>query len=530
MTRFNDVTQRLQKALPRPAALAAWMALATFTLVTAIALAGGRSHLAKNEQLQSQATAPTIALAPSDPAILSPADRSLYAMILDKQQKKDISGAEELIGQLNNTRLIGYVLAQRYLNTSYKPSATELKDWLAQHSDEPQARHIASLARTRGLLVTLPTAQPLKGEGYSDHMGRTVMPDSWFAGISAWRDGDYAQADSIFSKLGDNDDLSDWQRAATYYWAYRTNDKLGDASAARTALNNAAHYPTTFYGLIANAQLGHHPVIAEAPEVSDTLRNSPRAIRAALLTQINDDDTAEDELRALYSASTPADRRGIVTLASELNMPNLEMRLARTPGLSTAEQVFAQFPAPQYMVDLHPVMDSALLLAVARNESGFRDEAKNRSSGALGMMQMLPATARAVEKKVGQDLLQTADAAGNATIADRLSDPAMSARYAAEYLKMLAKEPAIKGNLINLLVGYNAGPATVITWKNAGHSMNDPLLYIESIPYAETRNYVMQVSAQYWVYQSMLDQKPTSLTALAHGQWPQLPQPQLVAR
>lgn len=520
MTRVDDITRRLKKALPRPAALAAWTAIAAFAFVTAVALTGGRDRLATPEQAQEAQAAP---VAPNDPSTLSAADRGLYAMILDKQQRNDFSAADELMSQLSNTNLLGYVLAERYLNTHYKPSADELKLWLANYSDQPQARHIASLARMHGVAVIEPkVAPPLKGEGYTDHMGRTTMPDNWFSALSFWREGNFEKANAIFKTVSENEELSDWQRAAGYYWAYRTNDKLGESSAAETALNNAANYPTTFYGLIANAQLGRHIVTGEAPEVSDALRNDPRAIRADLLTQIGQNDDAEAELRALYSAATPTNRRGIVTLASEMSMPNLQMRLAHTPGLTTQEALFAQFPAPQYMVDLHPVMDSALLLSVARNESGFREEARNGSSGALGMMQMLPATARAVEKRVGHDLM-TADASnGTASIAERLSDPAMSARYAAEYLKILSKEPAINGNLINLLVGYNAGPATVVSWKNPTRNLNDPLLYIESMPYSETRNYVMQVSAQYWVYQLMMDETPTSLNAIAHGEWPQL--------
>jgi soluble lytic murein transglycosylase-like protein len=522
MTRFDDIVRHLKNALPRPAALAAWMAIGVFALLTGVALTGGRDRLAAPEP-QSQ-EAQTAQPAHEDPSVLSTADRGLYVMILEKQQSNDFTAADELMTHLANTNLLGYVLADRYLNTHYKPGADELKLWLANYADHPQARHIASLARMHGVAVIEPKiAPPLKGEGYTDHLGRTTMPDSWFTALTDWREGNFEKANAIFAKLSEDDDLSDWQRSAAYYWTYRTNDKLGESSAAETALNDAAKYPTTFYGLIASAQLGRHPVVAEAPEVTSTLRKDPRAIRAALLTQIGQSDDAEAELRALYSAATPANRRGIVTLASEMNMPNLQMRLAHTPGLSAQEAMFAQFPAPQYMVDLHPLMDSALLLSVARNESGFREVARNQSSGALGMMQMLPATARAVEKRVGQELV--ADAGVNTPIAERLSNPAMSARYAAEYLKILAREPAINGNLINLLVGYNAGPATVVTWKSAGRNVNDPLLYVESIPYSETRNYVMQVSAQYWVYQLMMDETPTSLDAIAHGQWPQLPHP-----
>jgi soluble lytic murein transglycosylase-like protein len=104
----------------------------------------------------------------------------------------------------------------------------------------------------------------------------------------------------------------------------------------------------------------------------------------------------------------------------------------------------------------------------------------------------------------------------------RLSDPAISARYGAEYLRILMREKAIGNDFIRLLVGYNAGPGTVASWQSATRNIRDPLLYIESIPYPETRNYVMQVSAQYWVYQLLMDEKPESLAALARGEWPSI--------
>ena len=124
-----------------------------------------------------------------------------------------------------------------------------------------------------------------------------------------------------------------------------------------------------------------------------------------------------------------------------------------------------------------------------------------------------------IERRVGAEL---ADAVPDelTSITARLGDPTTSVRYGAEYVKILSADPTIKGNLVRLLAGYNAGPAAVANWQSAA---NDPLLYIESIPYAETRNYVMQVLAQYWVYQSLDGQTPATLAAIRQGNWPQEP-------
>lgn len=512
--------RNISRLVPRPAPAAAMLAIFTFMALTGLALTD-RDRMAAPAIPDVTANANTSSYSPSE---LSPADRGLYAMIERAQEKKDYREADQLIDHLGNRYLIGYMLAERYLSPGYEVRDEELTAWLTNYADHPQAPHIAAIAKRRGIAFALAkSTAPLKGEGYSDHQGRSAMPDSWYTALNFWREGNYEQARSIFTKLSENEDLSDWQRSATYYWAYRAADKQGESHDAHASLKHAAEYPTTFYGLLAGKQLGSMNIAAEAPEVSDTLRNDPRAIRAALLVALDRNDDAEVELRALHGSVAKSERGGIVTLASELGMPNLQMRLSRTTGLTESEALFAHYPAPQYMVDLNPVMDSALLLAVARNESGFRELARNDSSGAMGMMQMLPSTARVVERRVGESLLREASASdSSAPLAERLNNPALSARYGAEYLKMMTREPAIGQNLVHLLIGYNAGPGTAANWKSAGRNINDPLLYIESIPYAETRNYVMQVSAQYWIYQMLLDRKPTTLSALAKGEWPQL--------
>jgi soluble lytic murein transglycosylase-like protein len=498
----------------------AWLAIAVFVFVSVAALQG-RNHLVvpADTAVFSSTSAET---PKADPFYLSDADRARYHAIHQLHTQGDFSAADAHIETLVNRGLLGYALADRYLSTAYRTTDEELRAWLHTYHDHPQATRIASLAAAHGIpaqVTDLPA--PLRGDGGSDHLGRSSMPDAWFTALEQWRTGDYQDAFATFAALSNQEELSPWQSAAAAFWAYRAADKLGDDAAADRYLRAAASADHTFYGLIAHASLGTTSLSVEAPEVSNALRRNPHAVRAALLTQLGKSEAAEQELRQLYASASPSDRKGIVTLASDLALPNLQMRLARTPGLSEAEQRFAHFPMPHYMVRLHPIMDSALLMAVARNESAFREVAQS-SAGAVGMMQMLPSTARSVERHVGEDLLRlsaTGDAA-SVPIAERLNDPALSARYGAEYLKMIANQPAVKGNLVHLLTGYNAGIGRVISWKAMAGGMQDPLLYIESMPFAETRNYVMQVSAQYWTYQMMMDESPETLKQLAQGHWP----------
>ncbi len=512
------IVSRIASLIPTPAQAGAWAFVLAFTALTTTALVSGHSTPAPTPTTQEATVAPAQEM--PEGSTLSREDLGLYTMLFKAEEQGDSARGNALMAQLDNRDLVGYALATRYLGGTYKASAEELTQWLENYSDHPQAARIARLASARGVKVALPkTPAPLRGDGHTDHLGRSTMPDSWFTALSHWRAGDYKTASTLFTQLTKEKSLSEWQKSAAFYWAYRADDKRGDDDSAETHLSNAAAYPTTFYGLLAGAQLGEFAIEIEAPEVSDALREDNRAVRAKLLADLGNIDAAETEIRALYSATPEAERGGIVTLVSEMDLPNLQMRLARTPGLSESEEIFAKFPMPYYMVKLHDEVDSALLMAVARNESGFRDVAQSEV-GAAGLMQIMPATAKMVERNLGREHLQLASAEGLNSLAERLNDPAMSARYGAEYLNMLRRMPAIGNNLIHLLVGYNAGPGTVISWKAVTRNMRDPLLYIESIPYAETRNYVMQVSAQYWVYQLMMEEKPTSLMALAKGQWP----------
>ena len=74
-----------------------------------------------------------------------------------------------------------------------------------------------------------------------------------------------------------------------------------------------------------------------------------------------------------------------------------------------------------------------------------------------------------------------------------------------------------------VIAAYNAGPNAVARWDINNRAQNDPLLYIESIPYAETRGYVTTVLRNYWMYERQSGEQTASLKALAQGAWPRFP-------
>ena len=487
----------------------------------AVCLMAGMGYVLRPAPL---ATANVTAAAIQDPGTLNDADRTVYTAIFEALNHRDGTAVATLIPQLGNTVLLGHVLAQHYLNDGANPTNAELAQWLQLYSDHSEAPRIAAIARARGMdTAAIDTDKPLKGDGNVFHLGRTTMPDRWYEGLRLWKDGQFAKAADAFDAVSRDDNLNDWQRSAGSYWAYRSLLQAGDKHGASLALANAAGEPLTFYGQLALAREGKPmPIRAAAPQVPYSLRADGHVIRARAFTELGMNDAAEQELRTLYSSLDAEDRPAIATLAAEMNMPNLQVRMAQLPQLDESGRLFAEYPAPAEMVNAAAdVIDPALVLAVARHESGFNEEALS-PTGAVGMMQMLPSTAQHVLRWSANASLDLADNEDDShlPIAKRLNDAATSAKLGASYLRMLEKDPTVGSNLMKMLASYNAGPATVANWQKTARNVNDPLLYLESIPYPETHNYVLQVMAHYWIYQGMLGEHSASLAQLARGQWP----------
>jgi soluble lytic murein transglycosylase-like protein len=125
-------------------------------------------------------------------------------------------------------------------------------------------------------------------------------------------------------------------------------------------------------------------------------------------------------------------------------------------------------------------------------------------------MQLMPATAAAL---AGASPRQTAKS-------DALLDPERNLTLGQRYVQHLLAQDQIHGNLLIALAAYNAGPAAALRWQRAGPRADDPLLFLESIPLAETRIYVERVLANYWIYQLRLGQPTPTLDAVAAGDWP----------
>ena len=300
-----------------------------------------------------------------------------------------------------------------------------------------------------------------------------------------------------------------------FYWEGRADDALGDHAAATAAYERAAAYSSAYYGLLAAEKLGR---TLDASLLSDTrppdwrqapFANSSVLTAARLLLQAGD---RTDAKRFLLHLALSLDVQGLEQLADmalTMDEPHIAVVLAKQAAERGAILPRAYFPMVGMVPDGLPV-SRALALSIARRESEF-DPAVISPAGAMGLMQVMPATAKQVAQTLGQPFVK-----------DRLTtDPAYNVSLGAAYLGQLVDEfgPAIA----LVAAGYNAGPSRprrwIITHGDPRDQATDVVDWVELIPLSETRTYVMRVSESLVIYRARLRGTvgPVNLTAELTG-------------
>lgn len=339
--------------------------------------------------------------------------------------------------------------------------------------------------------------------------GKIVPLSAWIGGLISWREGEYKRAADYFEKAGDSPYASGWTAAAGAFWAARSHTRAGNYKAVTAWLDKAASHPRTFYGLLATRALGREATFNwELPSYENAHQNAitalPAGARAVALVDIGQRGLAQKELLRVDAGTDAALQTALLAYAEHAQLPKLSLRLANL--LSHTESGFfdaALYPDGPWKPESGFKLDPALVYAIIRQESTFNPNAKS-PKGALGLMQVMPSTA----KHVG--------------LADEkaLLEPGKNLDIGQDYILELFQRPAINGDLVKLLVAYNAGPTNLANWEDdVPGAKDDPLLYIESIPMAETRAYIEKVMANYWMYQRRSGLQTPSLDRLAQGLW-----------
>jgi len=379
--------------------------------------------------------------------------------------------------------------------------------------DRSRARIAASLYYSGEIAQALSLASASAARS-----GNVVTDAHWIAGLAAWRLKQHDRAARHFDAMAAARPRSPWMAAAADYWAARAHAKKGRNEEARAHLAAAARFPHTFYGLLAHRTLGGIGNLQwQTPELTGlhlkALAEKPGGARAIALLQAGQRDLAELELRRIHPHGDSLAEQALVALADRAGLPALALQVGNAvTAPDGAPYTAALYPLPHWKPRDGFAVDRALLFAVMRQESRF-DPKLISSAGAAGLMQIMPATAQHVQER-------NADIGEADTNRSGLFDPATNMELGQRYLGELLGYPEIGNNLFLLAAAYNAGPGTLARWRKDLADVIDPLLFIESLPYAETRDYVEKVVANFWIYRLRLGQEIGSLDAVAAGSWP----------
>ena len=325
--------------------------------------------------------------------------------------------------------------------------------------------------------------------------GRFAERAAWKAGWWAYRHGDMASAVSHFETGAANFPRSDF-RPPWLYWSARAKEGLGDsAGATARLLLTATDYHNSYYGRLARARLGEGrvvpPSVTESPATKTASLPTERQIGLLLSLGLHDLALSEIQFARRVWGDSPA-LMGTAALA--------QYRAGRLrPGINAMKRAYPQYLAAGgeslpaevlrvlFPLDHWPLLESLakaqgidpyLIAALAAQESTF-DAGIRSSAGAIGLMQIMPATGRGFARRMGITPFSTG----------RLTEPEINASIGTKYFADLMRQ---FGGAAYALAGYNAGEHRVVRWRaeRPGVPVDE---WIDDIPFPETQNYVKRI-------------------------------------
>nr|WP_314444751.1 lytic transglycosylase domain-containing protein [uncultured Sphingomonas sp.] len=336
--------------------------------------------------------------------------------------------------------------------------------------------------------------------------GPWAQQAEWVSGLASWRMNDCNGASRAFREVGDRSSEPSLA-AAGHYWAARAEMACRRPAAVQPLLRAAARNPETFYGLLARRALGQETRLAPLDLNAGAGTRLPNIARAEELVRIGERDLAGELLRHQARIGTPAEQPALVAAAARLELAATQHFLGHFGQPGARVPAAARYPAPRWAPREGWRIDPALALAHTLQESSFRAEAVSQA-GAVGLMQVLPSTRDLIVRSRG---LAPGD----------LRDPAVNIGFGQAWIDWMRSHPATGGHLPKVIASYNAGPLPVGRWQV--NDRGDPLLWIESMPFWETRFYVPAVLRNLWVYEGFTGQPTPTLSELAQHRWPTFP-------
>ena len=288
------------------------------------------------------------------------------------------------------------------------------------------------------------------------------------------------------------------------YWLGRTYEALGDAAGAERSYAFGARHQTAFYGLLAAERGGARFDAALAGQESFPEWRQAAFLRSSvfdagiLLLAAGEVALGERFLTHLAESLDRTQVGQMGAMLTEMKRPHLQVMIGKRAadfGMQIAGPYFALHPLAERDLPVPP----ELALAITRRESEF-DPGVISPAGARGLMQVMPDTAREVSGRLGLPFAE----------ARLTADPDYNVTLGTAFLAELITR--YNGNAVLVAAAYNAGPGRPDEWittlgdpRRAGEDIVD---WIERVPFAETRNYIMRVTESLPIYRARLGRDP----------------------
>lgn len=521
---------------------------------TAVPLSAPTSHPVSEDTDAPDVVRPS---GPSRVVVLSAHDEAAYRTAFEAIDRHNWAGVASALARVQDELLVATVRGRMLSTRGYRATFNQLNTWLA-HNDELgvapavyqralASRPMRGRRRHRHPVGPMPHAPEPVGHrllpatppdiqddsvsarsqilrltalvGSGDDAGALSLGQSlldgprsgqaaWELGLVEYRAHDYTDAVRYFEQAAAWPYNGGWASAAAHYWAARARLATGQTGGVHQHLEAAAQKPWTLYGQLAETQLGHDSALSftqptiDAEALRRFLDRHPTARRAAALAQLGRLSEVEAELRRLHGEIGSQDDTVYFSLAVALQAPAAQLRAAEFGGPS---QAAGYCPATSFSPDNGFQLDRALIFAIVRQESYFNPKAVS-ATNARGLMQLLASTAHDMDRSTNYRRDPTS-----------LFDPGHNLALGQAYVHWLMGWLPSGGDLGQLFASYNGGPGWMSRWVATQSDASDPLMILETMPRADSRDYAERVLSHMSLCRKALGQPTLELDALAAG-------------
>lgn len=353
--------------------------------------------------------------------------------------------------------------------------------------DQSQYEHVRREAGKWSALKREDAALGLFGE---------VGDEPWKVRAALWQQNWPAVQDAIQSLNEEERQLNRWQ-----YWLARSEAELGRYESAQAIYARIAG-ERDFYSFMAADrleqpyQMNHNPIPSDAATMQ-AFRQNIEVRRLEEFVHLNLDLDARRQIFRLTQTFTPEQLQLLAVITHDMQWHHQTIAiLGRARYWDALDLRFpVLYQAPMQRAAEANRLDSSWLLAIARQESAFQERVRSHA-GAMGLMQVMPDTGRAVAKRLNDPLKNV----------NELNQPERNIQLGSAYLRQMLDRN--QNNPILATAAYNAGPHRIDRWLPEQTLPAD--IWIENIPFNETRRYVRAVMsyAAIYDYQQQLEITP----------------------